>query len=369
MDFKLSEDHQLLSNSLRRFLADTYDIEKRNTCAFEAPFHMEETWAGLAELGTLGAFVTEDQGGFGGSAQDVAVIFEELGRGLCTEPVLGTLLGLRLLAAYDRTDLVERLIAGEARSALAVFEPNLTCDLSRMEANAHQQDGVWHLTGRKSAVYGAPGAEYVLATARTDAGIGLFLLENPDLISAAMTDGGGTAEVVLDDVTAECLSVDAGEELENALDLGRIALCAEAVGAMTTLHDMTADYLKQRRQFSQPLSEFQAIQHRVVDMLMELEQSRSIVVAAAGSFGGPDQSRMTAMAKNLIGRAGRLIAEEAIQLNGAIGMTWEYPGAHFAKRLIMIDHQLGDRYDCAVRLMSLNDRKQPTKAAYSGVHQ
>ncbi len=364
MDFRLSEDHQLLSNSLRRFLADNYDIEARNTRAFEAPYHMKEIWSGLAELGVLGAFVSEERGGFGGSAPDVAVIFEELGRSLCTEPVLGTLMGLRLLAAFGREQEVRSLIAGETRTALAVYEPNSACDISFMEAVARQDGDAWRLSGRKSAVYGAPGAGPILVAAKTDAGIGLFLIEKPDLIAAAMTDGGGVADIVLEDVVAECISTDAGAELEDALDLGRIALCAEAVGGMTMLLEMTVDYLKQRKQFGQSLATFQALQHRVVDMQLELEQCRSIVIAAVAGHGGADQSRTASMAKNLIGRAGLAIAEEAIQLHGGIGMTWELPAAHYAKRLVMIDHQLGDRNDHALRLMAIDKQQAEFRARH-----
>lgn len=353
MNFNLSEDHQLLANSLRRYLADNYQIETRNCSAYAAPYHSAGAWAGLAELGVIGAFLSADHGGFGGAAMDVAVVFEELGLRLCAEPVLGTLLGLRLLAKFGRDDLVEAIVAGTARCALAVFEPAATCDLSHVEARARQEGDTWILTGRKSAIYGAPGADCLLVAARTQQGLGLFLLRDPQLVSAGMVDGGGIADLVLDGLPAQCLSVNAQGQIEAELDLGRIALCAEAVGAMSHLIELTVDYLKQRKQFGRRLGDFQALQHRVVDMVVEMEQCRSITLAAVGAYDTGDRARLASMAKNLIGRMGSKIAEEAIQMHGGIGMTWEYPGSHYAKRLVMIDHQLGDRYDHAKRLMRL----------------
>lgn len=352
MDFNLFEDHQMLADTLRRYLSDNYLIEARNNDAYAAPYHSEKTWAGLAELGVIGAFLPEEQGGFGGGAEDVSVIFEELGRGLCAEPVLGALLGLRLLADNGREDLVAAVIGGEKRVALAVYEPNVACDLAHIEAKARRDGDLWRLSGRKSAIYGGPGADHLLVVARTDQGLGLFLVETPDLIAASMVDGGGIADLVMDDLPAECLSPDCAAQIEDALDLGRIALCAEAVGAMARIIDMTVDYLKQRMQFGRPLASFQALQHRIVDMLVELEQARSITIRAVADFGSADQARSTSMAKNLIGRAATHVAEEAVQMHGGIGMTWEYPGSHYAKRLVMIDHQLGDRNDHVLRMIA-----------------
>ncbi|RJE83225.1 acyl-CoA dehydrogenase family protein [Paracoccus onubensis] len=356
MDFNLSDHHQMLADSLRRFLADNYEFETRNKQVYAEPWHSPEIWSGLADLGVMGAFVTEEQGGFGGSPEDVLVIFEEVGRGLCAEPLLGTLLGIRLLAALGRREMVGDIVAGTARTALAVYEPQVACDLSYLEADARKSGDRWRLTGRKSAVYGAAGADHLLVAARTDDGIGLFLPENPELISATMVDGGNIADLIMDDLPAECVSADCCGALEDALDLGRIALCAEAVGVMTRLIDLTVDYLKQRQQFDRPLAAFQALQHRVVDMLVELEQCRSITIAAVAAFGGSDQTRRVSQAKNLIGRMGRKIAEDAIQMHGGIGMTWEYPGAHYAKRLVMIDHQLGDHVDHVQRLILMPDK-------------
>jgi len=360
MDFTPSEGHRLLAETLRRYFADACTMAQRDADAYAAPFHSAKVWSELAGLGVPGAFVSEADGGFGGTAHDVAVVFEEVGRALSAEPLLGTLMGMRLLVRFGRTDLVEAIVAGESRAALAVFEPQAACDLSSIEAVARRDGDGWRLDGRKCAVYGAPGAGLVLVAARTEAGIGLFLTRDPAMRAAAMIDGGGVADIVMDALPAECLAADAGAALEDALDIGRIALCAEAVGAMERLIDMTVEYMKQRRQFGRPLSSFQALRHRVVDLAVELEQCRSIVIRAAASYGTPDQACHVAMAKNLIGRTGTRVAEEAVQLHGGIGMTWEYPGSHYAKRLVMIDHQLGDRHDHALRLAAM---RRETEAA------
>lgn len=352
MNFTLSEDHQLLSNSLRRYLSDNYTTELRTHTAYVAPFHSQEIWSGLAELGIIGALISEEQGGFAGTAMDIAIIFEELGRSLCAEPLLGTLMGLRLLAKTQKNDLVAEVVAGTKRCAFAVFEAKVACDLSYIETTARHSGGKWLLSGRKSAVYGAPGADYVLVAARTEQQrLGVFLLERPQLISAGMIDGGGTAELLLDNVVAECLLPDACAHIEEVLDLSRIALCSEAVGAMSQLIDLTTDYLMQRKQFGRAIGTFQALQHRLVDMVVEREQCRSITLAAIAEYDGSDRGRFVSMAKNLIGRSGIKVAEEAIQMHGGIGITWEYIGSHYAKRLIMIDHQLGDQHDHLLRVL------------------
>lgn len=339
MDFTLSEDRRMLSDSLRRYLTDKYDIESRNKAAYAAPYHAPDKYAELAELGVIGAFITEDQGGFGGAGFDITTVFEELGRALCPEPMLATLMSVRLLAALGKDDLVEELVAGSKRAALAVFEPEAGERLSDIATSF----AGGKLQGRKSVVYGAPGADILLVAAKADGKIGLYLTENAEIIDYAMIDGGGAGEVLLDDAAAECLAEDAADMIEAALDAGRLALCAEAVGAMDVLLATTIDYMKQRQQFGRPIALFQALQHRIVDVAIEVEQCRSITTLAASRLDdAAHRARYVAMAKNLIGRTAVLCAEEAIQLHGGIGMTWEYPGSHYAKRLTMIDHQLGD---------------------------
>jgi alkylation response protein AidB-like acyl-CoA dehydrogenase len=351
MDFKLTEDRQMLSDTLRRYLADQYTFDFRNSVIDTAPYHSTEKWAELVELGLIGAFVTEEKGGFGGAGFDLTCVFEEVGRGLCVEPLLGAMMSVRATAECGAEDLVEAQIGGAQRLVLAVFEPEGEA-LDLIRTTATKSGDAWVLNGRKSVVYGLPGADGVLVAAKTDAGLGLFLTKDAETLDYAMIDGGGAGEVILDNTTATCLSEDATAIIEAALDAGRLALCAEAVGVMQVLADMTVDYLKQRKQFGRPIASFQALQHRTVDMAIEIEQCRAITILAASKLETAEAGKYVAMAKNLIGRTANLIAEEAIQLHGGIGMTWEYPGSHYAKRLSMIDHQLGDRYAQLYRLMA-----------------
>ena len=353
MDFVHTEDRRMLADSLRRYLHDQYPAELRNEVAYTAPYHAPDKYQELAELGILSALVTPEHGGFGGAGFDISVVFEELGRNLCAEPLLPALLGLKLAQHFAQTELINAVVCGTSKIALAVFEPGNGDDLSALTTTATNVGGSWQLHGQKSVVYGAPQADQLLVAARTDAGIGLFLTDAGQVEGYAMADGGGAGEVRFDNAAATCWASEASQEIAAALDVGRLALCAEAVGAMDVLHSMTVDYLKQRQQFGQPIAIFQALQHRIVDMAIEIEQSRSITILAASKIGTEEQAEYAAMAKNLIGRAATLVAEEATQLHGGIGMTWEYAGAHYCKRLIMLDHQLGDRLQQLHRLLEV----------------
>jgi len=342
MDFDLTEDRQMLSDSLNRFLADKYPVEHRNKVAYAEPYHDPALWDGLAELGALFALAPEDKGGFGGTGFDISVVFEAMGRVICPEPVLGALLASRILSHTDADQ--EALLSGATRYAVGLGEIEAPYDLDFIKTEATKSGEGYTLTGRKSAVYGGQAAEVILIAAKLDGKLAVFSVKAADasVTGYGMIDGAGAAEVLLDNTPAELVLEDAGAALQDAVNAGIVALCSEAVGAMEVLHAMTVDYLKQRKQFGRTIGTFQALQHRAVDMLTEIEQSRSIVIKAASELGGDEATKFCAMAKNLIGRAGRLVAEEAIQMHGGIAMTWEYPGSHYAKRIIMIDAQLGD---------------------------
>lgn len=350
MDFTLTDDQRMLTDMLGRFFREDYPIESRNAAAYETPFHSPEKWSKLAELGIIGALAREASGGFGGSAFDITCVFEEIGRGLCPEPMLGTLMALKALEAVGAEEEIAAVLSGATKAALAVFEVDAFTGLEDIQTTA-DETGI--LNGRKSVVYGGQSADVVLVAAQHGAGVGLYAVTNPERTGYAMIDGGGAAEILLDNTPSQCLSTDAADILEAALDWGRLALCAEAIGAMEWLHATTVDYLKQRVQFGRPIATFQALQHRIVDLGIEIEQARSITILAASKMDTPERAKTVAMAKNLIGRAATLVAEECIQMHGGIGMTWEYAGSHYAKRLIMIDHQLGDKDDHLTRLMDL----------------
>lgn len=346
MQFEATEDRRMLADTLNRFLNAEYGMDVRNTAAYTAPFHAPEKWAQLCELGTLYALTTEEQGGFGGTGFDVTTVFEPLGRVVCPEPVLPALMAIRLLTAAGHD--LEPVLSGTTTYAVAIGEMEVPYGLDGLSTTARPDGDGFRLNGRKSVVYGGHIADRVLVAAHregtTDDAPGVFAVSAKDITVSGygLIDGGGAAELFMEDAPAELLLADGTAGLQDALDAGALALCAEAIGAMDVLFDMTLDYLKTRKQFGTPIGAFQALQHRMVDLKTEIEQARSITILAASRMGAPDQSRAVSMAKNLIGRTAQLVAEESIQLHGGIAMTWEYPGSHYAKRLVMIDHQFGD---------------------------
>jgi len=342
MEFNLTEDRQMLADTLGRFLAEQYPVEHRIKVAYDAPYHDPALWDQLVELGALYALAPEDAAGMGGSGFDVSVVFEALGKALCPEPVLGALLASRLLAAAGADQ--EALLTGATRYAVGITEIDAPYELDQIATVATAKGDGFTLSGRKSTVYGGQVADVVLVAGKHGDGLGVFAVNASDanVTGYGMIDGGGAAEVLLDDTPATLVLADAEAALQDAVNAGVVALCAEAVGAMDVTHATTVDYLKQRKQFGIPIGKFQVLQHRAVDMLTEIEQARSITIKAAAELGGADASKYASMAKNMIGRAARLVAEESIQMHGGIAMTWEYAVSHYAKRLIMLDAQLGD---------------------------
>ncbi len=352
MNFEQTDDRRMLADTLRRFLADAYPFEHRNKMAYEAPFHDPEKWAEMAELGVFYALAPEVAGGMGGHAFDIVTVFEELGRALCPEPVLGQTLAAALVPN-------EALISGEVRYALAIGELDAPYDVADIATQAVTDGGQWLLSGRKSMVYGAPVADVLLVAAKdVDGTVGLYSVgsESARVTGYAMIDGGPAGEIFFEKTPADQLMGDAAEALTAALDLGALALCAEALGAMEVVQTTLIDFLKTRQQFGQPIGSFQALQHRAIDLAIEVQQARSIIILAASAHGTAEFSKRASQAKHLVGKIARQVSEEAIQMHGGIGITWEYPLSHYAKRLVMIDHQLGDSDWHLERLMvSLGD--------------
>lgn len=338
MDFSLTEDRRMLSDSLTRFLADKYGVEHRIKVAYDAPFHDTALWSDMAELGVLYALAPEEAGGFGGTGFDVTTVFEALGKGLCPAPVLGTLMASSLMTSAGADQ--DSLLDGSQRYAVAMGELDAPYDLDGIETTF----AGGKLSGRKSVVYGGNDAEVFLVAAKAGETIGIYEVKASDaqVTGYGLIDGGGAAELFLDATPATELIADGRAALEHALDLGRLALCAEAVGLMDATNEILLDYLRTRKQFGVPIGKFQALQHRAVDLVTEIEQARSITILAASRIGEDDQARIVAMAKNLIGRAARLMSEETIQMHGGIALTWETAVSHYTKRLVMIDAQLGD---------------------------
>ena len=340
MNFELTEERQMLQDTMRRYLRDKYTTEARNAILESEKGMSKDIWADLAELGVLGALFAESEGGFGGGAFDISVVFEELGRAGVVEPLMEALLAGRLLAKAGRD--VEGIIAGETHVSLAHFEPEGRYDTGHVTAVF---DG-GKISGRKGVVLNAEAAGLFVVSARGPE-IGLYLVEagaaGLDVQGYPLLAGGRAAEILLDEVAATPLGLGL-DALEDVFALGIVAQCAETLGAMETAAALTREYLLTRKQFGRPIGTFQALQHRMADMLTELEMARSAVINAAGNLDADKRTRDMALSagKNLLGRVGRLVAEESIQMHGGIAMTQEYELAHIAKRIVMADHRFGD---------------------------
>ncbi len=332
MNFDLTDEQRMLQDTLRKALATAKD-----------------PWAALAELGVIGALFDEATGGFGGTGFDIALVFEELGRADVFLPMIDRALvpGLLLTAAgHDIADV----IAGTEKLAWAHGELGARYDLDWVETRA---DGD-AISGQKTVVVGAEDADSIIVTARhagaanDHTGIGLWRVAGDaaglTLHGYDIAQGGRAAELTLENTPGEPLLPEAVDALSQATAAATLAQMAETLGAMETVAAMTQDYLKTRKQFGRPIGSFQVLAHRLADMMLEVEQARSAVILAAGHLhDAPVQRDLhISAAKNLIGRAGRMIAEEAIQMHGGIGMTEEYALGRFAKRIIMADHRFGD---------------------------
>ena len=374
MNFEHTEDRRMLADTLNRFVTEQYGIEFRNHNAYGEQGYAPDRWQQFAELGAIGALFPEEVGGFGGAGFDIAVVFECLGRGLVTEPFLGVLMVGRALAAAGsgaQKDRIAELIEGRTVAALAHDEPDSHYALERVATRAERQGEGWVLSGRKAVVVHGQHADLLLVSARTSGavdsaeGISLFLVPGDaaglQRRGYGRIDGGSACELVLDQVylSADALLGAEGQGLavlEQAVGCGVLALCAEGLGAMEVAKQSTLEYLQTRKQFGKPIGSFQALQHRMADLLLEVEQVRSAVINAAAVLDADRHTRERALstAKYTMGRIGTLVAEESIQLHGGIGMTWELPLSHYAKRLVMIDHQLGDEDHHLARYMALS---------------
>lgn len=366
MNFELTEERQMLQDSLRRFLRDNQSTLQASTRLGGVGNELglnADIYGKLAELGVIGALFSEADGGFGGAGFDLTTVFEELGRAGAVEPLLDTaILGGGLIATLGNATqkpLLEEVIAGSVQLALAHSEPNSRYDLAQVETTASEAGDEITLRGRKAVVVNAEAADQLLVSAREagnlgdEAGISLFLVPRNtpglSLRGYPLMAGGRAAEVDLDDVKLP-QSARLGAKgaafpaLQQAVTRAEVALAAETLGAMETATTLTRDYLLTRQQFGRPIGSFQALQHRMATLLIELEQARSAVINAAGHLEADagEQVRQVAAARNLVGRAGRLVAEESIQLHGGIAMTEEYELGHIAKRIVMADHRFGD---------------------------
>ena len=367
MDFNHSEDRQMLASTLGRYLQQRYPIETRHAISEAAAGWSDTHWLALAELGIVGALFEEAAGGFGGSGFDAAVVFELFGRALVVEPFLGVAMAGHALAnAGGDMQLLSSVIDGSTVLAFAHEEQDSHYALTHVATTATQLSAGWRLQGAKAAIPQLGAADKLVVSARIggdvrdEAGIALFLVdktaEGLSTREYPMIDGGRGGELRLDDVPAMLVAENALPLIEGATAFGIVALAWEAVGIMDMLKESTLEYLRTRQQFGVAIGKFQALQHRMATIALEIEQARSSAINAADALTADRRSRELAVsaAKFTVGRVGTLVAEEAIQLHGGIGMTWELPLSHYAKRLVMIGHQLGDEDHHLARYIGLS---------------
>ncbi len=359
MDFKLSKEQELLRDGLVKFLSTRYDLETSRTAAKTGPGWQPDIWACFAdELGILGAALPEEVGGIGGGPVEMMVIAEALGQALVMEPYVDTVVVagglLRRAGGTVATSLLERIVAGTAVVALAATEAASGDNWVDVATVAERDGDGWVVRGQKIVAASAPLASHLLVTARTGNGISLFVVDLAEAAAGLQAHHYRT----IDDRRASDLVFDglrlpgdallgeegaAGPSLEQARDEGAAAVCAEAVGCMRKVLADTVEYAKQRQQFGQPIGSFQALQHRMVDMHMEVEQSVAAAYLAILNLEAEPavRARAVSAAKATIGRAARFIGQQAVQLHGGMGMTEELAIGHYFKRLTALQYEFG----------------------------
>ena len=359
MDFNLSEEQRLLKESAELFVERDYPFTKHREIS-ESPEGFDPAmWKNLAEMGWLGMPFAEEDGGFDGSAIETMIVMEAMGKGLMVEPFLATVvLGGGLIAeagsAKQKKDIIPTIAAGDMRLTFAHTEPRARFNLAHVETKAEKTGAGYRLNGHKSVVLDGAGADRIIISARGEDGITLVVLDgaNPGLVIRGYptVDGGRAAEIELTDVEAgpgDILGPEGGAYplIERAAQRAIAALCAEGVGLMGVLQSDTLEYIKTRQQFGRSIGSFQALQHRMADMFIELEQARSMAYMATLRLDEPDEElrgQAISAAKVQIGRGGRFVGQQAVQLHGGVGMTDELLISHYFKRLTVIDTMFGN---------------------------
>jgi alkylation response protein AidB-like acyl-CoA dehydrogenase len=383
MEFNYSEEQLALQDTLQRFISRDYDFDKRRKFSASSLGYSAQAWSQFAELGLLALPLPEDYGGLGGSAVDIMLVMEQFGQGLLLEPYLSTVVtcgGLIRDAASEpmKQQLLPQIAAGKIKIALAGYEAAGRYDLSYVACTAQESGASWRLSGRKTVVLDGASADYFLVSARSSGdvsdrdGISLFLVPRAAqglTVAAYPTQSGArAADLLLENVTvgSEALigaPTRALPVIERAVDLSIAALCAEAVGIINALNQATLDYLKTRKQFGVAIGTFQALKHKMADMLIAAEQSRSMAIIAAvhaDSQDAAERRRAISAAKAYIGQAGRLVGQHAVQMHGGMGVVDELIVSHYFKRLTMIDLSMGD---ADYHLASFSDTLRPASKA------
>jgi len=364
MNFELSEEQKMIQQSVERFVQENYDLPKRVEISSKDPGYSKDYWNSMAELGWLGLPFSEKDGGFGGNQIDTLVIMEQFGKGLVLEPFLANIVlgggAIQMGGSEElKNEMLSSLIEGSKQLTLAYAEQQSRFDLEDVATSARKEGEKYIINGQKSMVLNAESADHLVVVTRTNGGqvdeegITLFLVDSDtkglEKQNFPTVDGLRASEITFDNV--EVSSERMIGDLDKGFDILRVvsnnailALCAEAVGAMEILYKDTVEYTQQREQFDHPLSDFQVLQHRMVDMFMEYEQCKSLLFRATmETIQDPVLAQRTIHAlKHLIGKSGIFVGENAVQLHGGMGVTEELRIGHFFKRLLVIDSQFGN---------------------------
>ncbi|GGO81874.1 acyl-CoA dehydrogenase [Marinobacterium nitratireducens] len=373
MDFALNDIQQMLQDSAAKFIKNDYDFETRRALTESELGYSQSNWQLFAELGWLALPFAEEFGGMGGDLSDLVVLQTELGRGLVVEPFLSTVIlcgGLIQRHGSDaqKGELIEKVLAGELKLALASAEPQAQTRVEDVATTAVADGDGYLLNGHKCVVLDAHSADMLIVVARTGGvagdrdGITLFLVDpnqaGVELFNYPTNDGGRAAEVRLNRVRVSAGALlgdkdNAFPALEATFNHAIVALSAEAVGIMDRLLEATVEYCKVRKQFDQPIGNFQVLQHRMAEMFIECQQARSMLYfgAITAAAGGEEAARAAALLKVKIGSAGRLVGQQAVQLHGGMGVTDELDVGHFFKRLTMINTLFGSQDEHLQRLV------------------
>ena len=359
MDFSFTEEQTLLEESVTKYMQNDYDFESRQKLTRSELGYSAENWATFAELGWLGVSFSEADGGFGGGAIEAMLMAEIFGKSLVVEPFLATIV-LTGGTPAQKEKYLPGIIDGSVQGALAYAEPQGRFNLSDLTTTASKKDGGYVINGYKAVVLNGPAADILVVSARTSGeqrdtdGVSLFVVDaNAPGVSRRdypTVDGLRASEITFENVAVDADAL-LGEEgsglglLEQVIDGGILTVGAEAVGAMEVLYKDTVEYCKTREQFGQPIGKFQVLQHRMVDMFMEHEQSKSLMFMAAMRLDegyGPEAQKAVSAFKVQVGKSGRFVGQSAVQLHGGMGMTDELNIGHYFKRLTIIDTLFGN---------------------------
>ena len=364
MNFELSEEQKMIQQSVERFVQENYDLTNRVKISSEDPGYSQDYWTAMAELGWLGLAFSEEDGGFGGNQIDTLVLMEQFGKGLVLEPFLANIvLGGGAIKRGGtpaiKESVLPNLIEGNLQLTLAYAEEQSRFDIEDVATAAREDGNNFIINGKKSMVLNAESADKIVVVTRTSGsqvdedGISLFLVDatskGVERENFPTVDGLRASEITFTDVEVSSDNLIGKKDkgfsiLQAVVNDAILALSAEAVGAMEVLYKDTVEYTQQREQFDHPLSDFQVLQHRMVDMFMEYEQCKSLLLRATmETVQDPILAQRTVHAlKHLIGKSGIFVGESAVQLHGGMGVTEELRIGHFFKRLLVIDSQFGN---------------------------